>query len=281
MKQFIIASILLIIPVIVISTFVFSGGSSNNGKVVNPENRTAVLDPNMVIGNTINIDAESPNTDGSFLNEDLVVPWPEDQDMVLNSRILRYAGGGFKEGEWHGGVDYGWRDGSHPTNVEALTPMEGTVVFNSTRTGGGNTVEILHPNGYMSIFMHLRESKVSVGQYVPAGTPIGIIGNTGGNYPIHMHWEIFVPGADYSHKTVIATNALIGLTKRSDTLFSQPYYTMEELSWVNRESKTVTKVGKDYNLYIKEWVDKGFLKVANNRATQNQIKQLDMPVFED
>ena len=66
--------------------------------------------------------------------------------------------------------------------------------------GYGNYVEILHDNGMITLYAHLAERKVSVGQKVALGDTIGLIGATGnvvssGGGGYHLHFGVIKDGA--------------------------------------------------------------------------------------
>lgn len=85
----------------------------------------------------------------------------------------------------HPGVDLGCPD---------LTPVfataAGKVIFVGTWGSGGNTVAIDHNNGYISQYMHLTSSTVSVGTIVTQGQQIGLSGHSGKVTGPHVHFEI-------------------------------------------------------------------------------------------
>lgn len=60
--------------------------------------------------------------------------------------------------------------------------------------GWGNVVRIIHPvkgeKPVEAIYAHLAEMKVNVGDKVHRGQIIGTIGDAGGCYPAHLHFEI-------------------------------------------------------------------------------------------
>lgn len=66
---------------------------------------------------------------------------------------------------------------------------------------GGNYVVINHGNNYYSVYMHLKDIRVSTGQSVTAGQIIGTMGNTGNVIPVptasspylgaHLHFCIY------------------------------------------------------------------------------------------
>lgn len=54
----------------------------------------------------------------------------------------------------------------------------------------GNYVKILHPNGYSTLYAHLDDVYVSVGDSVSAYGRIGTMGNTGNSTGMHLHFEV-------------------------------------------------------------------------------------------
>ena len=61
--------------------------------------------------------------------------------------------------------------------------------------GYGNRVVVDHGNGYTSLYAHLSNIYVSVGQTVSRGQLIGQMGSTGRSTGIHLHLEIHYKGA--------------------------------------------------------------------------------------
>jgi|GEM_PF-3022480 len=57
-------------------------------------------------------------------------------------------------------------------------------------TGYGNVVYIDHGDGYVSIYAHLQDYTVKVGDKVAAGQVIGHIGSTGNSSGAHLHFEV-------------------------------------------------------------------------------------------
>lgn len=60
----------------------------------------------------------------------------------------------------------------------------------STNCNNANYVLIKHPNGLVSLYLHLSEVKVENGQKVLTGQPIGIAGNTGCSSGVHLHFQV-------------------------------------------------------------------------------------------
>ena len=61
--------------------------------------------------------------------------------------------------------------------------------------GYGNRVVVDHGNGYTSLYAHLSNIYVSVGETVSRGQLIGQMGSTGRSTGIHLHLEIHYKGA--------------------------------------------------------------------------------------
>lgn len=85
--------------------------------------------------------------------------------------------------------------------VPIYAAAEGEVVFAKPLSTYGNSVRIIHSIGgktYETNYAHLDRIDVKVGQVVKQGQQIGIMGNTGGSFGVHLHFEIhdgrYAPG---------------------------------------------------------------------------------------
>ena len=54
----------------------------------------------------------------------------------------------------------------------------------------GNYVQIEYSNGYTSIYAHLKDVYVKLGQTVKKGQALGYMGDTGNAYGVHLHFEL-------------------------------------------------------------------------------------------
>lgn len=87
----------------------------------------------------------------------------------------------------HGGVDLRAGIGTPVTST-----ADGVVEYagNNRESGMGKMVKIVHNYGFSTIYAHLSEVDVRVGQYVAQGEPIGRSGNTGLSEAPHLHYEV-------------------------------------------------------------------------------------------
>ncbi|SDH53534.1 Peptidase family M23 [Pseudomonas flavescens] len=85
----------------------------------------------------------------------------------------------------HKGVDFAAKAGSEVVAVGA-----GVVTFAGRRNGYGNTVEISHADGYVTLYAHNRSNRVQVGDLVQRGQAIATVGSTGRSTGNHVHFEV-------------------------------------------------------------------------------------------
>lgn len=119
--------------------------------------------------------------------------WAEPMKLEGNSSASERTEFGYARGRLHAGLDYGgFGSGSDPDGVFAAS--EGVVVYaQDNGPGYGNLVEIKRGDGWTSRYAHLASMDVSEGQQVTQGARVGTRGNTGGDFDIHLHFEIRSP----------------------------------------------------------------------------------------
>jgi len=94
----------------------------------------------------------------------------------------------------HQGIDI-----ANNTGTPIWATANGTVIAVGTSGNFGKRIMIYHgtdENGttYVTIYAHLSEFKVEVGEKVSQGDLIGLIGNTGVSTGTHLHYEVRVNG---------------------------------------------------------------------------------------
>lgn len=135
----------------------------------------------------------APNTYGIFLNPirngQVVSPY----GMRLHP-ILGYD-------KMHMGLDIDGNLGDPMRASEA-----GVVVVASEQGGYGNTIVIDHGNTLATLYGHMSELHVQVGDVVQRGQVVGLVGSTGQSTGPHCHWEVRVLGLPVDGMPYLNTN---------------------------------------------------------------------------
>jgi murein DD-endopeptidase MepM/ murein hydrolase activator NlpD len=109
-------------------------------------------------------------------------------------------------GTWraHTGTDYAANAG---TPVRAVG--DGVVIYRGWRGGYGNTVEVRHPNGFVTRYAHLRgfARGVTKGSRVSISETIGYVGMTGLATGPHLHFEVLVNGVQRDPRKALASKS--------------------------------------------------------------------------
>lgn len=117
---------------------------------------------------------------------------------VSNQELRRLASGyGYrvdpftKARKMHFGMDF---------SAEIGTPVyatgHGKIIRADARSSGyGKHIRIDHGYGYITLYAHLNEYNVRVGQEVERGEIIGYVGNTGRSRGPHLHYEVHLNDA--------------------------------------------------------------------------------------
>ena len=128
--------------------------------------------------------------------------WPTDSNYVITSTF------GYRWGSMHDAIDIsgpGYGSNIYAANNGVVTVVKGGCVAGDTSCNGkgGNYIVINHnSNNYYTVYMHLKDIKVSVGQVVTRGQVIGTMGNTGNVVPVptasapylgtHLHFALYI-----------------------------------------------------------------------------------------
>ena len=98
----------------------------------------------------------------------------------------------YKISKFHYGMDF-----TAPAGTDVYATGNGTIVdLSSSQRGLGKHIIIDHGFGYTSIYAHLSNFNVRVGQKVQRGDIIGFVGSTGMSVANHLHYEIKLNGVN-------------------------------------------------------------------------------------
>jgi murein DD-endopeptidase MepM/ murein hydrolase activator NlpD len=126
----------------------------------------------------------SPSIDNSMMP----AVWPVRGEITsgFGGRMDPFSG----EGVTHTGIDI-----SAPFGSPVEATADGIVLIAEPDAGYGREILIDHGNGFCTMYGHLSQIKVVVGQEVKRGQIIGAIGMTGKSTGPHLHYEVHVHNA--------------------------------------------------------------------------------------
>jgi len=110
--------------------------------------------------------------------------WPVDSRNITSPFGMRFHPITGVE-KMHEGIDIADDDG-----VPVYAVAAGSVVTSEFDSRAGNYVKILHDDGRISKYLHLRQADVVSGQTVHQGDVIGYMGATGAVTGVHLHFGI-------------------------------------------------------------------------------------------
>ena len=122
-----------------------------------------------------------------------IKPVAEDK---LKRNIHRLSGYGYRLHPVHGvrkfhkGIDF-----TAPRGTAIISSGDGKVIrVENKKRGYGKNIIIDHGYGYSTLYGHLSEIDVKVGEKVTRGQIIGKIGSTGTSTAPHLHYEVRISG---------------------------------------------------------------------------------------
>jgi murein DD-endopeptidase MepM/ murein hydrolase activator NlpD len=96
---------------------------------------------------------------------------------------------GARGGSVHFGIDI-----ANTIGTPIRSAMAGEVIDSGPASGFGLWVRVQHANGVITVYGHINESLVRVGQQVSAGQQIATLGNRGQSTGPHLHFEVHEDG---------------------------------------------------------------------------------------
>ena len=128
------------------------------------------------------------------------------------ARKARRTTNGAMMSSFHHGADWaGPTPGSKP-DIQNITA--GKVVWVGKAGGWGNTVIVQNPDGYTVQYGHLDSIAVKVGDQVPAGGKIGVMGATGNVTGVHLDMIVTKNGKSIKRDGTVLADAPASIAKR-------------------------------------------------------------------
>lgn len=128
-------------------------------------------------------------------------------------RKARRTTNGAMMSSFHHGTDWaGATPGSKP-DIQNITA--GRVVWAGKARGWGNTVIVENPDGYRVQYGHLDSIAVKVGDEVPAGGKIGVMGATGNVTGVHLDMIVTKDGKSLKRDGSVLAAAPVSIAKRA------------------------------------------------------------------
>lgn len=129
------------------------------------------------------------------------------------ARKARRTTNGAMMSSFHHGADWaGPTPGSKP-DIQNITA--GKVVWVGKAGGWGNTVIVQNPDGYTVQYGHLDSIAVKVGDQVPAGGKIGVMGATGNVTGVHLDMIVTKNGKSIKRDGTVLADAPASIAKRA------------------------------------------------------------------
>ncbi|BAH55741.1 MULTISPECIES: M23 family metallopeptidase [Rhodococcus] len=101
------------------------------------------------------------------------------------------SGYGPRWGAHHGGIDI-----AAPIGTPIQSAADGEVISAGPASGFGLWVRVRHDDGAVTVYGHINEFIVNVGQRVAAGQQIATVGNRGQSTGPHLHFEVSDAGGN-------------------------------------------------------------------------------------
>lgn len=129
------------------------------------------------------------------------------------ARKARRTTNGAMMSSFHHGTDWaGATPGSKP-DIQNITA--GKVVWVGNAGGWGKTVIVQNPDGYTVQYGHLDSISVKVGDQVPAGGKIGVMGETGNVTGVHLDMIVTKNGKSIKRDGSVLADAPSSIAKRA------------------------------------------------------------------
>lgn len=118
---------------------------------------------------------------------------------------------------FHSGYDFAAKRGS-----PVLAGADGIVTHRSRLGNYGKMIEIYHGAGISTLYGHLNDYRIDLGEFVHRGQVIGLVGSTGRSSGPHLHYEVRKDAKAQSYsrliKQLLVERPLVALAPPEDLL---------------------------------------------------------------
>ncbi|ATA89277.1 peptidase M23 [Capnocytophaga stomatis] len=164
----------------------------NSKLIISTTKRLEILQKQLVVqSKSLDEIADLSKEKEKFLSSIPAIQPVDNKDLTRMASGFGWRNDPFtKARKFHNGMDF-----TAPQGTPIYASGDG-VVFRAddASSGYGKHVRINHGYGYVTLYAHLHEYKVKVGQKVKRGDIIGTVGNTGRSQAPHLHYEIIKDG---------------------------------------------------------------------------------------
>jgi LysM repeat protein len=112
---------------------------------------------------------------------------------------------------------FGTRLGAHKgidiaasLNTPVFAVDDGIVTKSYYSDTYGNVIFIKHNNNFETVYAHLNKRHIHEGQAVHKGDTIGLMGNTGKSYGVHLHFEVHENEWTYEKENAVNPSHVLG-----------------------------------------------------------------------
>ena len=151
---------------------------------------------------------------GESLISETILVQPKDSIILKGTKVIPSRGSGNFAWPAEGGYissQMGYRWGRKHEGIDIARPSGFTIkatdngVVEAAGWDGtyGQRVIVDHQNGYKTTYAHLSSISVNVGEVVPQGSKLGVMGNTGRATGTHLHFEVEKNGVTINPLSVL------------------------------------------------------------------------------
>lgn len=144
---------------------------------------------------------------------------PVDGDYRITSpegnRKTRKTTNGSRMSSFHHGSD--WASAKPGTKPDIKNITAGKVVYAGKAGGYGNVVIVQNSDGYLVQYAHLDSIAVKVGDQLPAGGKVGVMGDTGNVTGVHLDLTVTKNGKTITRDGAELADAPSSIIRRANT----------------------------------------------------------------